>query len=323
LLLAFLAAAAAAAAHNTTRVQRLLNRGAPVNVAVGKLSPLHVAAAEGYHEVVHVLVAAGADCSAIYNTASLGGLTPLHLAAYYGHPVVIKHLLKAGAGVDVTCARGGTALHYAVAAAAAGQKHLQVVEQLIKAGASADAKSPDGYIPLLFAIKAGRIEVVKQLVAVSTGWQAPVQGRFATPLHAAAHVGSLEAVELLLAAWGQPAPSVAVLLGAARMAAEQQHMPVLVRLVRQVHCLHKEELVPALSAWLLQEQPVFSANVCTALVDERDADVNSVDAQQAAVRISEEDVASEKLAAQQLLVLMAKQTQQDPPAIAQGPLRRS
>ena len=140
-------------------VRGLLARGADVNRAAGDgMTALHWAAERGQRDVVALLLAAGAQPSAV---TRLGGYQPLHLAARGGHADVVTALLGAHAQASATTTTGATALHFAAAAGNAA-----AATALIDAGATVDAREPQwGQTPLMFAAAAGRTDVVRVLAA--------------------------------------------------------------------------------------------------------------------------------------------------------------
>ncbi len=73
------------------------------------LTPLHIAAKEGYTRIVNLLITAGADI----NAQDQNGETPLHKAVIYDHPVVVKQLLNAGADANIQ-SKLGRPIYYAV-----------------------------------------------------------------------------------------------------------------------------------------------------------------------------------------------------------------
>jgi len=88
------------------------------------LTPLHVAASRGQHQVVRLLLDHGAD---IQGPTADGDWTPLVFAAYRGHPVTAKVLIERGAGVT---SEDGNPIHYA------GQrKHKDICRLLVDHGA--------------------------------------------------------------------------------------------------------------------------------------------------------------------------------------------
>ena len=106
----------------TTRL--LVEHGADVHAVsttFGNVTPLHSAAAGGSAEIVHVLLAAGADANARQN----GGFTALHAAAQNGDAAMVRDLLDHGAAVDPRTEDGRTAL-----AIAEEQSHDEVAALL-------------------------------------------------------------------------------------------------------------------------------------------------------------------------------------------------
>ena len=87
-------------------IKMLLDKGARVNdVNLGdEVTPLHLACYLGYHDIVELLVARGANV----NFYSFKFSTPLHLAVANGHLNTIKLLLKHGARKDVKDDLGNT-----------------------------------------------------------------------------------------------------------------------------------------------------------------------------------------------------------------------
>ncbi|XP_078701678.1 uncharacterized protein LOC144927814 [Branchiostoma floridae x Branchiostoma belcheri] len=97
----------AAEEGDTDRVKQLLAEGVNPNAAGGFLqdSPLHRAANNGHHEIVSVLLAAGADV----NARNVVEDTPLHDAATYGEPKCAEILLQYGADAGLRNKHGRTA----------------------------------------------------------------------------------------------------------------------------------------------------------------------------------------------------------------------
>ena len=160
-------------------VDLLLRGGAGVDAANRYgVEPLSLAAARGHGAVVERLLAAGAGP----DTVQPGGETALMSAARTGSVRTVEALLAAGAEVNAAEeTRGQTALMWA-----AGEGHADVVCLLLAAGADLDARSHgppaaaaaagagtytrrveriDAFTPLLFAVRAGRIEAVEALLA--------------------------------------------------------------------------------------------------------------------------------------------------------------
>ena len=143
-------------------VRQLLARSASVNAAdaVG-ITPLIAAASVNDAEVVNLLLAHGADATAL-SRGPVG--TALQGAAANGNPALVKTLLARSSNVDAvsvdsagTVKNGSvqfghvTALHLAVLSG-----NADVVRQILSAGAAVDALDIRGMTPLMFAMGTDR-----------------------------------------------------------------------------------------------------------------------------------------------------------------------
>lgn len=166
----FLAGAAGASAQDplleairqadAPAVSSLLSEGADPNAAQGDgLSALHIAAEEGYVEIVRVLLDAGARVDA---RTLLSDYTPLHLASQNARADVVRALVEGEADVAASSGTtGATPLHLAARAL----KGEEVVRILLESGAPADAReSAAGQTPLMFASAFGRAAAVRELL---------------------------------------------------------------------------------------------------------------------------------------------------------------
>jgi ankyrin repeat protein len=72
------------------------------------LTPLHVAAANGYTDIVSLL-ASHPSCD--INMKDSDNLTPLHIAAHEGYPVMVERLVGFGADLNSSSSDGNTPLH--------------------------------------------------------------------------------------------------------------------------------------------------------------------------------------------------------------------
>lgn len=112
---------------------RLLDGGFPVQTRKGSETPLHVAAARGYHDVVQKLLDLGANILA----TDKEGNTSLHWAV--NRMEMVELLLGAGAPMDAVNRNGNTALHEAV------RREYPSALMLIKRGAKSGIINQDGH----------------------------------------------------------------------------------------------------------------------------------------------------------------------------------
>jgi uncharacterized protein len=137
----------------------LLLKGGASATAMNRygISPLLAACEIANMEVIDKLVRAGADA----NSATPAGETALMIAARTGKVAAVKRLVAAGADVNAKeTVRGQTALMWAAA-----ENNLEATTMLLEAGANASTRTPAGFTALHFAVRAGNIRVVKELVA--------------------------------------------------------------------------------------------------------------------------------------------------------------
>ncbi|XP_035681238.1 ankyrin repeat and SOCS box protein 13-like isoform X1 [Branchiostoma floridae] len=119
-------------------VKLLLNHGISPDPGLFTKSPLHEACFNGRHEVVEVLIDAGADVETVDSQYG----SPLHVVCSRNYPECVELLLRAGANVDAT-KNYETALHVA---AKAGSP--EVVQVLLEYGANINAKDISKQRPL-------------------------------------------------------------------------------------------------------------------------------------------------------------------------------
>lgn len=128
--------------------------------------PIGIAILAGNLEVAKMLLVAGANI----NIQNDKGLTPLMLimSSFEGVQqdqakeslrAVVRFILQNGAQVDVTDAKGKTALFYAVE-----QKDTPAIDLLLTAGANINHKNNAGETAIFLPAKEGNIEMVKALL---------------------------------------------------------------------------------------------------------------------------------------------------------------
>ena len=148
-----------------------------------ELTPLYVAACNGYFQVVRLLIAS----TDIENLRQ-----DLPVAAKEGNVHLVEMLLLAGVDKESTTDEGQTAL---LLAARKGPTRL--VELLLRQGVDTEKADNNGLRPLSMAAYFNEIEIVKLLLGAGAD---PNGGYVEAPLMGACHRGNLEIVSLLLAA---------------------------------------------------------------------------------------------------------------------------
>ena len=166
----------------------------------GLAAPLVYAAAGGSVEVMAMLIAHGAD---VHRTAPRPGLisrhktrggpnpapkrrsasastcchyTPLMMAADGGHTAAMELLLAHGVDVDVAGARCHSPLGLA-----AGNGHVAAVRTLLRHGADVNLVRRSGSA-LVMAVRAGRVDVVRELLRAGAALFVPMQPQPDDPL---------------------------------------------------------------------------------------------------------------------------------------------
>ena len=175
--------------HDIASVKALL-KDAPEQVNGqdgGGSAPLHHAAGFGTLETMKLLIDAGAEVDARNDRNS----TPLHWAVSDGAKV--RQLLENGADINAKTERQRTPLSLA----AAMLFDIAPLKLVLDKGANPNIASIDGQTPLMYAARAGNLEVMELLLAKKADPLA-VAGSGAVALMAAAASRNAAAVKLLL-----------------------------------------------------------------------------------------------------------------------------
>lgn len=150
------------ASHKARGVKLLLAAGADPNVRdVDNITPLIMAASEGFDEVVKSLVKAKCDVNVQNNSAKK---TALHILAWKGHSDCINDLILGGAEVNIYDKFYHTPMWYAVK-----NKRYEVVKLLLRANYVVDTFQclptiPSEACPVRLALSEGMIDVIKLFV---------------------------------------------------------------------------------------------------------------------------------------------------------------
>ena len=94
------------------------------------------------------------------------GSPTLHQWALYAHVEAVQFLLDHGADINILDNLGRSALEYATGALnwSETSKAEQVVKLIIQAGADVNVKSTLGFSPVMWAARAGNLEITKLLI---------------------------------------------------------------------------------------------------------------------------------------------------------------
>jgi ankyrin repeat protein len=184
----------AAREGNLKEVKRQLAWGVNVNKSnfFTRDTPLIEAAANGYLDVVKLLIKNGADV----NLKGEAWYGPLHAAAAKGHIEVVKILLENGA--DVNIFHQNKPLHNA-----AMNGHVEVARILLAHGADINAKGTDEAAPLHTAVSNNRLAMLKWLLSEGANVN-PRAAYGCTPLHFAAFGNNVEIGKILLGHGADP-----------------------------------------------------------------------------------------------------------------------
>ena len=119
------------------------------------VTPVHVAAREGYADILSLLLGHGADVGG----RGVSNQTPLHLAAWNGKVDAGRYLLDHGADINTRCDTELTPLFFAVI-----QGRVEFTRMLLECGAVIDILNTTGSSPLHWAAQGGEIQTVQLLL---------------------------------------------------------------------------------------------------------------------------------------------------------------
>ncbi len=178
--------------HNIAMAATLLEQQAKLNVFDDQgLTPLCLAAKEGYGDIAAMLLKAGAD---VHERDRTYGSQPLAFAAQNGHLDVVNIVLQAGANINAKDNYGITALMWATLA-----NKAEAVKALLQAGADINAKDNRGSTALMDATINGHSKAIEFLLQADADINAK-NNRGLTALMYAVLGGQTEAARTLIEA---------------------------------------------------------------------------------------------------------------------------
>lgn len=137
-------------------VRTLLDAGAYVAAFDrGHISPIHLAAEQGFDTLIRALILSGADLTC----GDSNGMTPLHYGCRSTQPTLsaVKLLIDNGAEVDRVDHSGLSPLHYACLSAITNE---DVIKILLEKGADVNRRTYDRKLPLHYALKEGNPKII-------------------------------------------------------------------------------------------------------------------------------------------------------------------
>lgn len=178
----------AAARGNLDMVKDLVQAGAEVNaVAENGRTPIFYAAERGKASTVNFLLEKKAEV----NLADKAGLTPLHCAASSGNVALVKFLVSKKANFAATANDGTTVL-------IAGAKYPEIVKFLADKMPNVNGVDKDGNSVLHLCAATADEETIRKLLYYSAKEDLPNK-KGETPILFAARAGNVEMVKRLLA----------------------------------------------------------------------------------------------------------------------------
>ena len=178
----------AAARGNLDMVKDLVQAGAEVNaIAENGRTPVFYAAERGKASTVNFLLEKKAEI----NLADKDGLTPLHLAAASGNVALVKFLVSKKANFAATANDGTTVL-------IAGAKYPEIVKFLADKMPNVNGVDKDGNSVLHLCAETADEETVRKLLYYSAKEDLPNR-KGETPILFAARAGNVDMVKRLLA----------------------------------------------------------------------------------------------------------------------------
>jgi ankyrin repeat protein len=181
---------------NAEIVKVLFLNGADPNITDNKgVTPLHVAAKEGFIDIAEVLLQYE---NADINVVDLDLMTPLHYAARHNKLEMMKFLLRKGADIQSQDRDSHTPLLKSVV-----YGNLPITDLLIKEGANPDDVDREGKSMVFIAAQENQSEILDCLISgvhedLGRELVNTTDGTQNAPLHVACEKGNIESVKILL-----------------------------------------------------------------------------------------------------------------------------
>ncbi|VDI25203.1 Hypothetical predicted protein [Mytilus galloprovincialis] len=167
-----------------------INHGVDVNkCGNNELTPLCIAAARGWTEIVRLLLDLGADYNKCENDI---GCSPVLLACSEGHTEIVRMLLDIGADYN-ECDNDG----WSPVKSACSEGHTEIVTMLLDIGADYNKCDNDGWSPVKSACSEGHKEIVTMLLDIGADYNKCDNDGW-SPLKSACSEGHKEIVRMLL-----------------------------------------------------------------------------------------------------------------------------
>lgn len=173
----------ASSVGDASTVRALLATGALPDLGPDQ-GPLHIAARYGHHEVVCLLLEAGAEVDPGPKWLS----KPLVLAATGGSYDIVADLIRHGANVNACDKQGSVALHLA-----AGRNYVDIIELLVEAGANINCRDCSDDVPLMEALCYNAVEAALLLLRLGADYNIPNDAKWGV-LH---HLGGFSSLKTI------------------------------------------------------------------------------------------------------------------------------
>ena len=152
-------------------------------------TPMHIAASNGYNEVLRILLKYDVDI----NCKMKGGWTPLLLAVSNNRFGLVNEMIELGADPNLPNDDGRTPVYIA-----ASKGYSKIINILLKYGVDINCKMKGGWTPLLVAVSNNHSELVDEMIGKLKADPNFPYDDVQTPMYIAASKGFNEIINILL-----------------------------------------------------------------------------------------------------------------------------